>query len=251
MSLLAVERIKLLSTRSPWWCALVALALTTGFAALVSATLSDASGLTVALTQTGSNFGLMVVMVMAALAITTEYRFGTIRSTFQAVPNRSLVLLTKTTVVALLAGVIGELAAFGSWGVAKLVQPASDLGLDSAAEWRQVAGTGLIYALAAVVAVAVGTLVRHSAGAITLVLIWSLLVEKMVMLIPKVGGDIYRWMPFNMAGHFQSSGLSSGGDGTNPAGDMPLGPWASLGYFAAFAAVVMTVALVVTHRRDV
>ena len=43
-------------------------------------------------------------MVMATLAVTTEYRFGTIRATFQAVPNRTRTLLAKTTVVALFAG---------------------------------------------------------------------------------------------------------------------------------------------------
>ncbi|MCP2262339.1 ABC-2 type transport system permease protein [Streptoalloteichus tenebrarius] len=250
MSLLAVERIKLLSTRSPWWCAAVALVLTTGFAGLFAGTTSDGSALTVGTTQIGSSFGLMVVMVMAALAVTTEYRFGTIRATFQAVPNRSLVLLTKTGVVALLAGLIGEAAAFCSWGLAKLVKPAADLGLDTAAEWRQVAGAGLVYALAAVVAVAVGTLVRHSAGAITLVLVWSLLVEKMVMMIPKVGNDIYRWMPFNAATHFQTSGLQQGADAGGVV-TMPLSPWGSLAYFAAFAAATLIVALVVANRRDV
>ena len=36
MTLLAVERIKLFSTRSPLWCILIALALTLGFSGLVS-----------------------------------------------------------------------------------------------------------------------------------------------------------------------------------------------------------------------
>ena len=58
----------------------------------------------------------MVMMVMAALAVTTEYRFGTIRTSFQAVPQRAALLLGKTVVVAFLAGVVGLIASFGAWG---------------------------------------------------------------------------------------------------------------------------------------
>src|SRR5947207_14593676 len=120
MTLLAVERIKLFTTRSPLWCTIIALFTTIGFAALVSG-LHTSKPVTIASTQYGYTFGLVVVMVMAALAITTEYRFGTIRATFRAVPNRNSVLLAKTGVVALFAGVIGLIAGFGSVAISKLV----------------------------------------------------------------------------------------------------------------------------------
>ncbi len=32
--------------------------------------------------------GVLVLMILAALSVTSEYRFGVIRSTFQALPNR-------------------------------------------------------------------------------------------------------------------------------------------------------------------
>src|SRR5882672_8286402 len=148
-TLLAVERIKLFTTRSPWWSAATALVLTAGFGALYIGTSHDAEAVTVPGTQIGYNFGLVVVMVMAALAVTTEYRFGTIRATFQAAPNRNAVLLAKTGVVALFALAIGELAAFGSWAAGRLLKPAADLALNSAFDWRTIAGTGVVYALAA------------------------------------------------------------------------------------------------------
>ena len=88
MTLLAVERIKLFTTRSPWWCALITLAVTMGFTALITG-LADANDrITVSSTEFGYTFGLAVIMVLAALAVTTEYRFGTIRTTFQAIPHR-------------------------------------------------------------------------------------------------------------------------------------------------------------------
>jgi len=252
MTLLAVERIKLFTTRSPLWCTLAALAVTIGFAALIAGVDTE-NPETIASTQFGYNFGLMVIMVMAVLAITTEYRFGTIRATFQAIPNRTAALLAKTGVVAVFAGLIGEAAAFGSVGIAKLVRSSADLGINTAYEWRAVAGVGLVYALTAVIAVAVGTLIRHSAGAVSLMLIYALLVESLVALIPKVGDDIQHWMPFYVADKFitgdpdPSSRLVSQGP---PPSAADLSPWWSLAYFAGFALLMLVIALVTTNKRD-
>lgn len=240
MTLLAVERIKLFSTRSPWWCAVVALGLTVGFAALLA---GYARGpVPLSLTQGGYQLGLMVVMVLAALSVTTEYRFGTIRATFLAVPGRISALMAKTAVVGALALVIGLLAAFGSWAVAGLLAPESELALTGAEEWRQVAGVGLVYVLGAVLAIGVGVLLRQSAGAVTLLMLWPLLVESLVTLIPRIGGDLNQWMPFQMLDVFLGSPAA--------AADAPLGPWASLAYFGAVAVGVLVLALAVVRRRD-
>ncbi|MCI2418899.1 hypothetical protein MOQ72_15760 [Saccharopolyspora sp. K220] len=240
MTLLAVERIKLFSTRSPWWCTFLALALTIGFATLFASRADDQMPLQ--MTQIGHQFGLMVVLVLAALSITTEYRFGTLRATFQAVPNRSAVLLAKTVVVAVVALLIGEVAAFGSWGAAKVLVPNADLAIGTLDAWRQVAGVGVVFAIGAVLAVAVGALLRQTAGAVTLLLIWSLLVENLVGLIPEIGEDVQKWMPFVAADHFLT-----GADGV---GDMPFGPWGALGYFAAISAGLWLIALIIVRRRD-
>ncbi|HEU5473062.1 MAG TPA: ABC transporter permease [Actinophytocola sp.] len=252
MTLLAVERIKLLTTRSPLWCTLLAVGLTVGFAALIAGVDSE-SPVTIASTQFGYNFGLVVVMVMAALAITTEYRFSTIRATFQAIPNRSAVLLAKATVVAVVSGLIGLVTAFGSVAISKLIVSEADLAINTAFEWRAVAGVSLIYAIAAVIAVAVGTLIRHSAGAISLLLIWVMLVESLVSLIPKIGDDIQEWMPFYVANKF----LTGNPDLTNrpleegpPPSSAVLSPWWALAYFAGIAVVLLLVALFTANKRD-
>ncbi|MFL6118795.1 ABC transporter permease [Actinophytocola sp.] len=254
MTLLAVERIKLFTTRSPLWCTLAAIVVTVGFSALVNGTAADQMKPSIATTQFGINFGLMVIMVMATLAITTEYRFGTIRATFQAIPNRTGTLLAKTAVVAVFAGLVGEVVAFGSVAIAKLVQPSASLGIDTAYEWRTVAGVGLYFALSAVVAVAVGLLIRHSAGAVSALLIYVLLVENLVSLIPTVGDDIQKWMPFNVASKFLTgdpdpSNTYALGNGPQPS-NATLSPWWALAYFAGFAVVMLVIALVTANKRD-
>ncbi|MFD9959661.1 hypothetical protein [Amycolatopsis sp. NPDC058986] len=256
MHLLAAERIKLLSTRSPWACALLALAVTTGFAMLVAGGASESTDLpTVATTQFGYRFGLAVVLTLAALAVTTEYRTGTIHTTFQAVPTRTPALVAKAAVVAGFAFVLGELAAFGAWAACLLVAPpGADLVLDSAADWTILAGTGPVYALAAVAAVGIGLLVEHSAGAVGVCIIYALMAEELISAIPEIGEPIHRWLPLNAATKFLSgaggaSGGRSGGN-ANILSDSPLPQPFALAYFAAFALAVLAAGVLTARRRD-
>ncbi|SMC95554.1 ABC transporter permease [Kibdelosporangium aridum] len=251
MTLLAVERIKLFSTRSPWWCMALALGLMVGFAALISGSAENASSVAVPVTQFGFTFALAVILVLATLSVTTEYRFNTIKTTFQAVPSRTSALLAKTTVVAVVSGVLGLIAAFGSLGVAMLLQPDANLALNSEADWRQIAGTGLVTFFAAVVAVSVGILIRHTAGAVSVLLAYSLVAENLVQLIPRVGGDIHQWLPFNVANRFLTGNpdvaIAFEGPGQSTS---TLTPWGALAYFAGFSVVMLIIAIVTAKKRD-
>jgi len=249
MNLLAVERIKLFTTRSPWWCALITIALSVGFAAILAGATESTDSLTVSATQFGgSQFGIAVVMVLAALAVTTEYRFNTIRTTFQAVPHRSPALVAKAVVVGLVSLILGEIAGFGAWGLAVLMRPNDNLALTTGQDWANVAGLGLVFAFSAVLAVAVGIMIRHSAGAIALLLIYTLAVESLVQLIPKIGNHIHEWMPFNVANKFLV-GSTPAGNGPPPS-DSPLSPGWALAYFAGISIVFLLVALGVAKKRD-
>ncbi len=45
-------------------------------------------------------FGVPVLMILSAMTVTSEYRNGVIRTTFAAIPNRTLVLVAKAVVAA-------------------------------------------------------------------------------------------------------------------------------------------------------
>jgi ABC-2 type transport system permease protein len=240
--LLRSERIKLLSTRSPWWAAALASAIAIGFGMLVAGSAEPGDN-RLYFTLGGMQFAMAVVLVTAAIAVTNEYRFGSVRTTFQATPHRVRVLLTKAALVSSLAFVLGEVVAFATFFLARTVASDDALTLTTASDWRMVTGHGIVYGLGALIAVGIGSLVRQTAAAISVLLVWMLMVENLVGLIPRVGDDIARVMPF--------------ANGTLYAGDRevsgiwdPLPPSVSLAIFAGTAVLVLGVAALVVRRRD-
>lgn len=241
-ALLRSEHIKFWSTRSPWWSLLLAAVLSIGFGMLVTGT-SPVGENRIFFTMGGMQFAGAIILVMAAMAVTTEYRFGTIRTTFQASPNRARVLWTKAGLVAVIALVAGEVLAFATFFLARLVAKDDVLVLDSATAWRQVAGFGLVYGLTAIIGVGVGAIVRHTAGAISLLLVWSLIGESLFTFIPRVGDDIYRVLPFTAANQFTGDPEVSG------VTDF-LAPGLAIALVAGYALVILVAATIVIRRRD-
>jgi ABC-2 type transport system permease protein len=241
----AAERIKLLSTRAPWWCAglgAVGTAVLGGVVTLATQIEGGGPPLTVASTQLTYTVGMAIVMVLATLAVTGEYSVGTIRTTFLAVPRRGVALVAKTVVVGAVAAAVGLVASFGSWGLGIVLAPGADLALRGAVEWRQVAGVAAVYLFASVIAVAVGILVRHTAGAVAIVLVWALMAEQLITLLPGVGPVLAPWLPFQAGKFF----LTTDGTGTGLLGS----PWTGLGYLAAVAIALLAVAVAAAKRRD-
>jgi ABC-type transport system involved in multi-copper enzyme maturation permease subunit len=145
-----------------------------GFAITGSGDVAPAVGLPAAYTDTnaltGVFVGLIVVIVLGAMFITGEYRRGLIHTTFTASPRRGRVLIAKAVVIAAVAFVVGAAAAAVSIPLGNHIlhtqgnylYPASTL-----TQLRVILGTGALVALAAVLALALGTALRRGAGAVT------------------------------------------------------------------------------------
>jgi ABC-2 type transport system permease protein len=248
MTLINVERIKLFTTRSPYWCLALILLASVGFA-LIFGLADGGQEASVYTSQVGQQIGLSVFMVLAVLAVTTEYRFGTIRGTFLAVPQRARVLVAKTVLLAVLGGVVGLIVAFLAFFITRTLatRPPEPLVLETGEQWRLVAGHAAMFAIGAVIAVAIGVLVRQSAGAIAIVLLWPLLIEQLVALIPSIGPDIRPWMPFAAGTRFVSTYEQGGMFNISLNGPDPV---QGLLVFLATAVVLWVISLVVLNRRD-
>ncbi|MGW3995397.1 hypothetical protein [Amycolatopsis sp. NPDC004772] len=247
-NLLRAERIKLFSTRAPWWCLAIAIIAPLAFTALFFALAGPEIPPTVGNTQLASGNGRTVLLVLAVLATASEFNWGTMRLTFQAVPGRVPALVAKVLVVGALGAVLGLVVGFGSWGLAALVQPDADLALQSGAAWRSVLGQSLVFLFTAVAGVGVALLLRSVAFGLTVVLVWTQVLEGVLVFIPGIGKHIYQWMPFHAADEFVGAGgFAAGPLGLAPA---PLGPWGYLGYFAAITVALFVAGVLVTARRD-
>ena len=233
-AVLNAERIKLSTTRSPLWSAVAVAVLSLGLAAMQASTVYGPGPLEPQKAAMGvAVFGVPVLMILSALTVTNEYRSGLIRTTFMAVPNRTLVLVAKAIVAAAFSSFYAAVMV-----VASIVVARSDL------DWRLVGAIALYAALAAVLGVAVGALLRASAGAVALLLLWPLVAEPLLGNMPNISTEVGPYLPFGNAFTF------TGVQWLYPDYAMPWGPLGSIGYFAGVAAAAFVAALVGINRRD-
>ena len=122
----------------------------------------------------GTFFGLIPLIVVAAMFITAEYRRGLIRVSLTAAPRRGRLLAAKAVVIGAVGFVAGLVAATLALAVGMpLLLRAGGLQwpVSLLTEVRMVAGTGALLAVAAVLALAIGTIVRRSAPAVAIVIV--------------------------------------------------------------------------------
>jgi hypothetical protein len=192
-------------------------------------------------------FGVPVLMILAAMTVTGEYRSGMIRTTFMATPNRTLVLVSKAIVAAVFSAVYAGVTTVAAVVVGRLMAPplvGSHLSFVDPETWRLIGAIALYAALTAVLGVGVAALLRHSAGAVAVLLLWPLLVEPVLGNLPSIGSEVGPYLPFANVFRFIDV------QWLYPAYAMPWGEVGSLLYFVIVVAAVYVAAVVVVNRRD-
>ncbi|MCX3064121.1 ABC transporter permease [Streptomyces beihaiensis] len=172
---LASEWTKIRTVRSTMWTlgVMILLMLGIGFAAAAAVSASDAeppSGSDLlSLGFFGVLLGSICVITLGVLTIASEYGTGMIRTTMTACSSRNRVLAAKAIVFFGLVFVLTTLMA----ALVAVIQSAmvDSAGSPSGSAWfKATVGVGLFVALLGLLGLAVGTLVRHSAGAITIMI---------------------------------------------------------------------------------
>jgi ABC-2 type transport system permease protein len=192
----------------------------------------------------GANFAVLIVAVLGAIVGAREFSTGMIRTTLAAVPRRLPVLWGKlVTFVGVLTPValVGVLVSFFA-GMAIL-----DAGGAATAAWsddgvaRAVLGTAAYLVGLGVIGVALGVLLRSTAGGIGTVIGAVLFVPTLASaLLPDSWDGVLKYLPSNAGQAFTS--LSPG--------DSLLNPGAGMAVFAAWVVAAIVGAALALKRRD-
>jgi ABC-2 type transport system permease protein len=252
------EWVKLRSVRSTTWTLLATVVATVGIGILATATEAGRWAQTppgsrlsfdpTSLSLTGLLFSQFAIGILGVLVISAEYGTGTIRSSLAAVPDRRLLLAAKAAVFALVALVVGEVVSFGAFFVGQMLigggAPHATIG--QAGVLRAVAGGGLYLALLGLFAMGLGSIIRHTAGALAAFVGVLLVIPLIVPALPtSLNHAIGKLEPFTI-GSTMTSVNTHVGSGATPA----FSPWAGLALLAGYAALALAIGGWRMMRRD-
>lgn len=253
------EWIKFWTVRSTWWTLAATVVIMAGIAAL--AAWGTASGIDgepvapmslVALMTSGKSLAELTVAVLGVLAITGEYSTGMIRSTFAAVPRRLPVLAAKAVVLSAAVIVTTVIGMALSMLTTLPWQDTLGAGLDLAdsEQLRILVGFPLYLMAVGLLSLAIGALLRRTAGAVATVLGLLLVVETVFQLVPLRFFEVVSpFLPATAGSRLlmDSETLTA----MNAASDAAhLAPWQGYGVLLAWVVALGALAAVLLRRRD-
>jgi len=170
---LSSEWTKLRSVKSSHWLLIIAAVTAIGGSAL--AAIADQSSRKPALADPVAStflawveYPILAVGILGLLSFTSEYTSGQIRTTFAAIPQRLIVLMAKTSVAGIVALIFGEALAFASFLVrqAILTGHRGSIALTHPGVPTELLSGGLAICAIATLGVALGAIIRNTAGAV-------------------------------------------------------------------------------------
>ncbi len=257
VNLMRAEWTKIRSVRSTVWTLLIFVVVCIGLTALITwltashwtgphAASRDASVISDPVSfilGTGVGLGQLAIAVLGVLVMTTEYSTGVIRASLLAVPRRLPMLAAKAVVFAVLLIVVTEIVAFCSFFVGSAILHAHvPVSLGDSGVARAVLGAGLYLTVLGLFALAIGTMIRHTAGAIATAI-------GVVFVLPILSG----LLPGNWGAHINAYLPEQAGTlithTHEQSGDL-LSPWQGFGVLCIWTALLLAVAAYLLHRRD-
>ncbi|AHW65196.1 ABC-type transporter, permease subunit [Corynebacterium glyciniphilum AJ 3170] len=194
-------------------------------------------------------FGVMIILIQSALLVTGEYGNNTAKSSVLAVPKRWQLPVAKFIVYGVIAAIVTLISAVLSVLVTKWVAGLqiddeavlSNISLSADDAWTVMLRM-VIYSLGAVaLAIGIGYLLRKTAGAMAVLLLWVLVLEEIPGMFPRVKEWVPQYMPFKNIG---------GAVNLNDVANAPWGQAGSVIYFAVICLVIFIIGTVTLRRRD-
>jgi hypothetical protein len=238
---------------STMWTLIAAGVLGVGLGALISAlaanhfaTSSASSRLTwdpTAISFSGLAIAQLAIGVLGVLLITSEYSTGAIGSSLAAVPRRERLLAGKAVVILALVFVVTEIMALAAFliGQALISGHAPSATLGQPGVLRAVIGCGLYGALIGLLGMALGTILRSAAGAISSLVALLFVLPGVAAALPaSAQHTVEKFWPTQAGAQIDKVIRTA----------HTLSPWAGFGLFCVFVAIVCAVALASMTRRD-
>jgi ABC-2 type transport system permease protein len=191
--------------------------------------------------------GQLVIVVLGALAITSEYSTGMMRTSLTVMPRRWVVYEAKALVFAAVALCTAFLASFICFSAGQRVlastHDAASLSQPNVA--RALIASALFVGLCGLFALGLGAVLRNTAGTIAGAYGILFLIPELARALPTAWyQDVLRWLP---GGYFVSQITY-----TNPQGSIPhmFSPWGELAVFSCYTAALLIAGAIVLRRRD-
>jgi ABC-type transport system involved in multi-copper enzyme maturation permease subunit len=255
--LMRAEWTKLRSVRSTVWSLLAFVIVVIGFSTLVSSVISHTwnspgsngghaqllSDPTSVIFGPGLYIGQLALCVLGVIVITSEYTTGAIRSSLLAVPVRLRMLTAKAVTFALLDLVVSAIAVIVVFFISTaILRSHVSITFSDPGVTRAVIGAILYLTVLGLFALAIGGLIRHTAGGISVVIALVLVVPPLVSLIPgNIANHVYGYLP-TVAGPLIAQTTQESGD--------VLSAWQGFGVFCAWTAVLLAACGWTLVRRD-
>ncbi|AMW12911.1 ABC transporter [Streptomyces qaidamensis] len=249
---IASEWTKIRSVRSTMWTLGVFVLLVIGIGTLTGVVVANSDPALDGESPLGLGFfglllGSMCIITLGVLTTASEYGTGMIRTTMVACPSRGRVLAAKAVVFFLTAFVVTLVSASLVAFLHVAMLEGDGAKSPSSGEWlKGTVGISLYIALLGLLSLLVGSIIRHSAGAIT-IMIGAVLAPLVIALfmfsesLQDVRDALFEYSIPNQLSVFYANSLSQSG----PSGWDPL--WIILGVTAAAFAG----AFALLEKRDV
>jgi ABC-2 type transport system permease protein len=258
------EWIKLHSLRSTLWCYLVIIVITIGLGFLLAAAYRtdgtgelpniQQQGVWLQVATLGVGFSQLVAAVLGALVITGEYGTGMIRSTLTAVPGRISALVAKVLVFGVTTFVVGLVSIIATALLTAPLLPAKGIhpDLGDGHVWLALIGGAGYLALIGMMSLAIGALIRNSAGGIAVSLGLILVVPTILQILVGVtradwAKNVGVFLPGSAGGRLYAY---TPGEAAAASGTLVLEPWQGLLVLLAWVIVLFVAASVLLKRRD-
>lgn len=267
--ILRSEWIKLVTLRSTMWCYLLMIVIPIGLGLLLAATVGGGAnddGMIAANEQAlwlqtvtlGVGFTQLVSVVLGTLVITGEYGTGMIRSTFAAVPTRVPALIAKAIIFGLVTFAVGLVSTVATAVLTVPLLTANGISPDfgDGNVWLGMIGAAGYLALIGLLAMAIGAIIRNSAGGIAAGLGLVLVVPTVLQIIASVtradwAQNLAGFLPNAAGGVMFSYPVDAAAAPPAVPGMIVLEPWQGALVLVAWVAALHILAAVLLKRRDV